>query len=27
VVPLIAGAVMCGLYLMNWSAKAEQVKP
>ncbi len=26
VVPLIAGAAMCGLYLMNWSAKAEQVK-
>jgi len=26
VVPLIAGGVMCGLYLMNWSAKAEQVK-
>jgi len=26
VVPLIAGAVMCGLYLMNWNANAEQVK-
>jgi len=26
VVPLFAGAAMCGLYLMNWSAKAEQVK-
>jgi MFS transporter, FHS family, glucose/mannose:H+ symporter len=26
VVPLVAGAAMCGLYLMNWNAKAEQVK-
>jgi MFS transporter, FHS family, glucose/mannose:H+ symporter len=26
VVPLIAGGAMCGLYLTNWSAKAEQVK-
>jgi hypothetical protein len=26
VVPLIAGGAMCGLYLMNWSAKVEQVK-
>ncbi len=25
VVPLIAGAAMCGLYLMNWSAKPVQV--
>jgi FHS family glucose/mannose:H+ symporter-like MFS transporter len=26
VVPLIAGGAMCGLYLLNWGAKAEQAR-
>jgi fucose permease len=26
VVPLIAAGAMCGLYLMNWRVKGEQVK-